>query len=289
VLNPLTLLHLIGGAHNDALMVGLLVAGLAVARRGRPVVGAVLVALATAVKVPAAIGLVYIGWEWLGDAAPVRARVRPVLTALLVAVATMLAVSQAVGLGWGWISALGNPDSVKSYLDPPTAVGLFAGRLVQFLGFGAHSNDILAATRAVGLLCAFAIGLKLLLRSDRATSARALGLTLLAVTVLGPVLQPWYLAWSIVVLAAVAEGRIRTLVIGLSCVASFLGLPGGFTLIDELQVANPVLLAAAAAALAAVMVFVFIPKMKRILSPAPLTPPALDPPASRDTGAVPVA
>ena len=36
VLNPVTLLHLIGGAHNDALMLGLLVAGLTAAKRSVP-------------------------------------------------------------------------------------------------------------------------------------------------------------------------------------------------------------------------------------------------------------
>ena len=66
VLNPVTILHLVGGAHNDALMLGLLMAGLAVARRGRPVAGIVLCALAAAVKVPAALGVLYIGWDWMG-------------------------------------------------------------------------------------------------------------------------------------------------------------------------------------------------------------------------------
>ncbi|MEU8615007.1 polyprenol phosphomannose-dependent alpha 1,6 mannosyltransferase MptB, partial [Actinoplanes sp. NPDC048791] len=37
VLNPLVLIHLVGGAHHDALMVGLLAAGLAAAVRHRPV------------------------------------------------------------------------------------------------------------------------------------------------------------------------------------------------------------------------------------------------------------
>ena len=36
----------------------------------------------------------------------------------------MAAVSQMVGLGWGWVSALGNPGTVRSWIDPPTAVGL---------------------------------------------------------------------------------------------------------------------------------------------------------------------
>ena len=42
VLNPLTLLALVGGAHNDAIMVGLLLAGVTAARSRRPVWGVVL-------------------------------------------------------------------------------------------------------------------------------------------------------------------------------------------------------------------------------------------------------
>ena len=63
VLNPVTLLHLIGGAHNDALMLGLLVAGLRRPRRSDPIVGIVLCALATAIKAPAAFGILYVGLE----------------------------------------------------------------------------------------------------------------------------------------------------------------------------------------------------------------------------------
>ena len=46
VLNPLVLLVLLGGAHNDALMLGLLVAGCALARRGHVVIGLAFCALA---------------------------------------------------------------------------------------------------------------------------------------------------------------------------------------------------------------------------------------------------
>ena len=56
ILNPVTLLHLVGGAHNDALMLGLLVAGLTAAKEKRPIVGILLCALATAIKAPAALG-----------------------------------------------------------------------------------------------------------------------------------------------------------------------------------------------------------------------------------------
>ena len=66
LLNPLTLLALIGGAHNDAIMVGLLLAGITAAKYRHPVVGIVLCTLAAAIKVPAAIGIVYVAWDWAG-------------------------------------------------------------------------------------------------------------------------------------------------------------------------------------------------------------------------------
>ena len=77
VLNPVMLFHLVAGAHNDALMIGFLVAGLALAREGRPVLGVLLCTAGAMIKVPAFIGVVYIGWGWLGDGAPWRSRVRP--------------------------------------------------------------------------------------------------------------------------------------------------------------------------------------------------------------------
>ncbi|HEY8982979.1 MAG TPA: polyprenol phosphomannose-dependent alpha 1,6 mannosyltransferase MptB, partial [Streptomyces sp.] len=58
VLNPLVLLHLVAGAHNDAIMLGLLGIGLVAALGGRFALGAVLVTLAALVKAPAALGLV---------------------------------------------------------------------------------------------------------------------------------------------------------------------------------------------------------------------------------------
>ena len=42
VLNPLVLLHLVAGAHNDALMLGFLLAGLSLAQYGRRGLGALL-------------------------------------------------------------------------------------------------------------------------------------------------------------------------------------------------------------------------------------------------------
>ncbi len=76
VLNPLTLLALVGGAHNDSIMVGLLLAGITAARSFHPVWGLVLCALAASIKVPAAIGIVYVAWDWAGPFADWRRRAR---------------------------------------------------------------------------------------------------------------------------------------------------------------------------------------------------------------------
>lgn len=63
-LNPLVLLHLVSGAHNDAVMLGLLVAGLTAAAAGRFALATVVITLASLVKAPAALGLAVVVWLW---------------------------------------------------------------------------------------------------------------------------------------------------------------------------------------------------------------------------------
>ena len=76
VLNPLVLLYLLGGMHNDAIMLGLLVAAVALARRGHPVLGLVVCALGAGVKVPCFLGVVFIAWDWAGASASAFRRAR---------------------------------------------------------------------------------------------------------------------------------------------------------------------------------------------------------------------
>ena len=245
ILNPVTVLHLVGGAHNDAIMLGLLVTGLAVARRGRPVAGLVLCALAAAIKVPAAIGVLYVGWEWMGTGIPFRARIRPLLTAGLISGGIMGALSLVTGLGWSWVLNLGVPGTVRSWVAPATGAGIVLTDAAHLVGVGVSLHTMLSVTRAIGLLSALCLGLWLLWRSDRIGSLQAMGLTLLLVVSLGPVVQPWYLSWGLVLLAPVATGRIRSLIIGLSVGSAFIGLPGGHTLVIDLLHADPLQVAVA--------------------------------------------
>jgi alpha-1,6-mannosyltransferase len=235
VLNPITLLHLIGGAHNDALMLGLLVAGVAMAKRGRPVLGILICTLAAAIKVPAAVGILYIGWDWVGTAVPWRERVRPVLTAGLISGGAMAVFASVTGMGWGWVTSLGTPDAVRSMIAPTTFLGTWGGHLFHALGVGPSPHAVLSMARGLGLAAAGVAGVVLFVRSRRIGSVQALALTLLAIVLLGPVVQPWYVAWGLIVLAPVAVGRLWGVLIGLSIGVSFLELPGARLLLDELS------------------------------------------------------
>ena len=120
--SPLVLLSLIGGAHNDALMIGLLMAGLAVAKRFGTVPGVILCALAAGVKSPALLGVLFLGWVWAGREASIRRRIGHTAGAGLIALATMEVVSLISGTGWGWIRTTTTADASFTGVTPVNLV-----------------------------------------------------------------------------------------------------------------------------------------------------------------------
>jgi len=265
VLNPLVLLCFVGGLHNDALMLGLLVAGLALARRGHPVVGIVLCSLGALVKVPCFLGIVFIGWEWAGGSAPLRRRVRYVARAVLVALATMAVVSEASGLGWAWLWNLSDPGRVNSWLDPATAVGLALSHAVAFFGAGTHTHALVVAARVAALLVAAVIVCVLVSRTDRYGMPRALGWALLAVVFLGPIVWPWYETWGLVLLGVAADVWSRRVVLVLSAVACFVTVPAHVR-----ASAGDVVVAAAALLIVVVAAGYSLRRARRAVAPDPI-------------------
>jgi alpha-1,6-mannosyltransferase len=245
VLNPLTLLALIGGVHNDAIMVGLLVAGITAAKLKHPVWGVILCTMAAAIKVPAAMGIIYVGWDWAGAGVSGRERLRPLLKAALIALAVMLALSLVSGLGFGWIANLGTPGTVRSWMAPATAVGLVISGGLHVAGIGVGLGGVLTVTRLLGLLGAAGIAAYCLKHSQRLGTLNALGISMLMFVLLGPVVQPWYLTWGIILMAPVITGRMRTMALALSMVAPFIGLTGGASLLNQLVNTNPASMVAA--------------------------------------------
>lgn len=224
VANPLVLLHLVGGAHNEALMLGLMLAGLAVASLP---LAAVLITLGALVKLPAIAAL-----PFLVVAAP--RRVRAGLLAAAAAAVTAVVVSYGTGLGWGWLSTLDAGRARLSLLSVTTGLGTALGAV-----------DVV---HALGLLAGAATAAVLLWRAPRGP-VRALGLALLAVALLLPVVQPWYVLWGVLPLAAVAGPRL-TAALGAGClVLALLIAPSGRHVVRPPLYGVPVLLAVAAAAL----------------------------------------
>jgi alpha-1,6-mannosyltransferase len=224
VLNPLVLLVLLGGAHNDALMLGLLVAGCAAARRNHILIGLSLCALAAQVKVPALIGALFIGWWWSDGIASWRKRAPRVVGAVLISVAMMAVIGWVSGLGWRWLDGLSNPGVVVSWVDPVTAFGLALSHASAGLGFGGHSAAYVQAARVAGVGLAVVISIGLVLRS-RIGALQALGWSLLVFVVLGPVVWPWYETWGFVFLAVIAEVWTLRILLALSTIACFADLP----------------------------------------------------------------
>jgi hypothetical protein len=231
VLNPIVVLTLIGGAHNDGLMVALVVAGLALAAKKHPVLGITVCALAASIKAPAALAIVYIGWEWLGPDQPVRMRLRPVAIASLIMLGVLAALTVVSGLGVHWVANLATPGIVRSWAAPATGIGMGLAGLAHMFGSHVSTASMIGVTRMVGLCASAVLIVWLLFNADRIGWLKALGYSLLALVVLGPVVQPWYLTWGLLLLAPVATGKLRAWVIALSVISPFVGLPGGHTLL----------------------------------------------------------
>ncbi|MFJ8579875.1 polyprenol phosphomannose-dependent alpha 1,6 mannosyltransferase MptB [Micromonospora sp. NPDC093277] len=227
VLNPLVLLHLVGDAHNEAVMLGLMCLGLLLALRRRPVVGIVLITLAALVKAPAVVALAFVVPVWARHLAGRYGRLRAAQRIVLVAAVTSLIVTAATRSGFGWVRALGTPTHAHTWMSITTDLGWAAGSLLHRLNGLAIEHTINAFWLA-GLALAAGANLFLWRRVDRIGPVAALGLGLAVVVLAGPVVHPWYLLWAVVPLAAAARGAgtRRVVAIG-SVVLVLLVLPGG--------------------------------------------------------------
>ena len=242
-LNPLVLLTLIGGAHNDALMAAFLTLGIAKAMQKKPLWGFFFCACAAAIKAPAALGMVYVAWTCVSPYVSKRERLRPFLYAGAIGAFVLGVSTWMAGFGFGWVKNLLSNGTVRSWAAPATGVGMAITSVSHGLGVSVSETSILSVTRTLGLMLAVALCLWLLLNANRRGWVRSLGVSLLLLVVLGPVVQPWYLVWGIVLLATSYVGREHFWILAFSITAPFLGLPGGRALLDGLIHVNPLLTA----------------------------------------------
>ena len=206
-LNPVTVVHLVGGAHVDALLAGAVGVAVLASVRGHSRVAVLLAATAVAVKVvvlPALLLLV------------VRGPRRQAPALLLLSVAPFVLSALVVGRPWGFLGALTVPGVVVSWYAPATLVGRLVDGAAVVLGLSLEASTALAVGRAVVLLAgAVLVGL-LLLRTARDGAGpdallRRAAMILLVVALSLPAVHPWYLGTALFLLAA--AGAVRTVVV----------------------------------------------------------------------------
>lgn len=259
---PLVAVHLVSGAHNDALMIGLLVAGLAVtvvaADRptgvGRPATGVgraaagsppdpghagpavrwwaggpvlltvagLLLGLAVAIKVTALVVVPFV--VLLGMVGPYRvpALLRAAVPVVGGTVVAVVGTTLVAGLDFGWAAGLSRSGDAIAWTSPPTAVGQTFNYLAVL--FGWHVDGIPVA-RAVGMAVLAVLLVVLWWRARTSDPLHHAGLALTATVALSPVVHPWYVTWPLALLA-VTTLRNRWMPV-VALVACFLVLPDG--------------------------------------------------------------
>ncbi|HNA49828.1 MAG TPA: polyprenol phosphomannose-dependent alpha 1,6 mannosyltransferase MptB [Mycobacterium sp.] len=240
--NPLLLMHLVAGIHNEALMLGLMLTGTEFALRGIDLAissprwprgraqwtsaamllaGVVLITMSSQVKLPGLLALGFVAmalaWRWGGT---VKAFLLASTLTMSLSLAVMAFIGWISGLGFGWLFTLGTANVVRSWMSPPTLLALGTGQVGILLGLGDHTTAVLSLTRAMGVLIITITVTWLLLAvlRGRLHPVGGLGVALGATVLLFPVVQPWYLLWAIIPLAAWATRpgfRIATIAVTL--------------------------------------------------------------------------
>ncbi len=193
-LNPLLILHLIGGIHNEALMLGLMLAGIELCfsaiystrrlRRAGSVLpsptgllllaGAAVIAASSMIKISSLLALGFVGialalrWGatlpalrhappsqwWARSRRPLGALSASAAVLLTVLVVVVVSICLGTGLGFGWTSTLDTGGVVRSWMSMPTLLSVTGGRVGVLMGLGDHTQAMLDVARPIGQLIA---------------------------------------------------------------------------------------------------------------------------------------
>jgi len=199
-LNPALLIYVIGGFHNDVLMMLGVMGGVYLMVRRREAAGAVVAATAVAIKVSA--GLV-IPFLLLGA----RERGRAVTFALATGAAVLVVGFIAFGgQALDFINVLGSQQRLNSGTSVPAQLG-------GLLGWTGSPTPVRIFFSAAGLAGIAFFLIRAFRGADWVTQAGWATLTVLVTT---SWLLPWYIVW-LIPLAAVSRGRaLRVAAVGMT-------------------------------------------------------------------------
>lgn len=240
VLNPLVLVHLIGGVHNEMLMVGLMCAGIALVLERHHVAGIVVVAIGVAIKATAGVALPFLVWIWILHEKERRAAERrahsdsdaglaeelkhpdaarpsadmphPLLVFTKIAgigigvfALVFGAASVIAGVGFGWVTALQGSNKIINWLSLPTILAHMVTWVTPW-----SLDSVLSITRE---LCKVALVVLLVatwwrFRHSEREAVMGIIVAFVAIVLLSPAALPWYYSWPLALAAGFALSTV---------------------------------------------------------------------------------
>lgn len=242
--NPLMLLHLVGGMHNEAIMVALMVMGLALALRRHHLLGIAVITLGAAIKATAFVALPFLIWIWVAhlrsegktqrsaasenaseNTAGTESRGKIVgyffattIGGAALSIAVFAAVSFITGNGLGFLTALQGSGKVINWLAFPTALAHFTA----MVGSHASGPAFTAALEAARSIFSIVMGLLLILvwchfRKTPLQAMQGLAIGFLVLCFFNSLAFPWYYSWILGFVGALALSRRATRIIAAFC------------------------------------------------------------------------
>jgi alpha-1,6-mannosyltransferase len=229
-LNPVVVIHTVGGGHNDAIIALSLVWAALLAAKGARAGGGSTLAVTLALSVAALVkvfAVVPLGiWVWsLIRTAPAPERRRVAFRHLGPAGVLALAVSAPFFAGARTLHWVVTTSSVEGWASGPRFVARVArafGRAVAGHGMGVA----LAHTVEPAFLVLFgAVLWRVLRRIEPSRAPQDWGVALLVLALALPYLVPWYAAWFVPLLALGADDLLLWIGLGAAGLLALTGVP----------------------------------------------------------------
>ncbi len=201
-LNPLVLVHVVGGAHNDAMMVMLVMLSVWAVLSRMEFAGGISAVAAFSVKMSAAVAIPFLV---LGSKRRLRSIAAMVLSLLLITVASLIVFGTDV---LDSFALVGENQARTSFYSLPNQTS----RLIGAVG-GIDAGQVLSTVKSVYLVAFLAAVVFLLLRvrSGRMSWLTGTGWTYFGLLCATAWLLPWYAIW-LLPFAALSEDRRLTAV-----------------------------------------------------------------------------
>lgn len=234
VLNPLMVFHLVGGMHNEAVMVSLTCLGILLALRGRILGGIAVIAVAMSLKATAAFVLPFVVWYAVARREGTKNKALAFLgygaAGAVITVAILWAITWASGSNFGWIAALTGNTKVINPLAFPSFVTSSIGLVASVWTDTFPYNSLLGVVREASMVI---MGLGMIgcwwyfRKSELAATRGMIGAYIFAF-VFNSVTLPWYYA-SIISLIGTVRPRpwMQKLATGFSIIVAMAFTGGG--------------------------------------------------------------